>query len=88
MSEYIVHTFLRIAIESEPKSYGRLRTIGPKFLLPNTAFGRTLWLQDWAVETGIAADTIRYRIKQGWNPEWALTKIPKARKKIASGECG
>jgi len=240
MSEYIVHTFLRIATESEPKSYGRLRTIGPKFLLPNakgkripfqvcvcdcgafvicrtnqlrpegtascgclkrqvdrdkcirmsykhgeasranpspehatwadmrkrcrnprsthyrhyggrgirvcdrwqgengfvyfledmgrkpspahsidridvdgdycpencrwatareqesnkrnsvyiTAFGKTLWLPDWAAETGISTDTIRYRIKQGWNPEVALTKMPKARKKIASGECG
>lgn len=36
--------------------------------------GRTMILADWSAETGIAAPTIRYRLKSGWTVEDALTK--------------
>jgi hypothetical protein len=42
-----------------------------------TAFGKTLCLFEWARETGIKAATIRYRIKQGWVPELAVSKLPR-----------
>ncbi len=33
MSKYIVHSFLRVATEFVPETFGRLTTLGPKFLL-------------------------------------------------------
>jgi hypothetical protein len=41
-----------------------------------TAFGETLCLQEWAERTGLDRETIKSRIRLGWEPERALTKKP------------
>lgn len=38
-----------------------------------TAFGKTLCLTDWAELCGLGENTLRARIKVGWNPEEAFT---------------
>ena len=44
--------------------------------------GKTMNLQDWANEVGIAASTIRKRLKSGWTVENALyTSVEKKHKK-------
>lgn len=40
-----------------------------------TAFGKTMRLQDWANETGVRRETISYRLKSGYSPEAALSKV-------------
>ena len=39
-----------------------------------TAFGKTLYLNQWADETGLTRETIAWRLKQGQNVEDALTR--------------
>lgn len=38
---------------------------------------------DWALKTGVSADSIRSRIKQGWSVDEALTKGPQSRGNVA-----
>ena len=39
-----------------------------------TAFGKTQCLAEWVEETGISLSTIKYRLREGWDTERALTK--------------
>lgn len=39
-----------------------------------TAFGRTQTLSEWAKEAGIQKNTIKMRLRRGWNVERALTE--------------
>lgn len=41
-----------------------------------TAFGRTMCIRDWSIETGIVFETLRHRIQRGVPPEKALTDKP------------
>jgi hypothetical protein len=43
-----------------------------------TAKGRTQEVSVWAKETGLSRQTIRARIKAGWNPEDAVSLLPGA----------
>lgn len=42
-----------------------------------TAFGKTQYLAQWARETGIRRETIRYRLNNGYSPEDALDPASK-----------
>lgn len=41
-----------------------------------TAFGKTMLLSDWSIETGIKITTILERIRRGWSPEQAVSRVP------------
>jgi hypothetical protein len=45
MAKYIVHGFLRIAIDFTPETFGRLTTIGPKFMLHRGNVGKSTAMQ-------------------------------------------
>lgn len=45
-----------------------------------SAFGETQLLTDWARETGLSRDTIKYRIKKGWSAEKAIGTPSRLRK--------
>lgn len=47
---------------------------GPKLML--THEGRTMSVNRWAAEVGIHKETIRWRIRKGWDHSAALTKAP------------
>lgn len=45
--------------------------------------GKTKSFLDWAMVTGLSADAIRSRLKEGWTVEKALTTKPLSRGKVA-----
>ena len=45
-----------------------------------TVRGVTKRIRTWALDTGISAPTISYRIRAGWTPEEAVTVAPGAKR--------
>ncbi|WP_378736153.1 hypothetical protein [Nocardia brasiliensis] len=60
---------------------------GPHFMVAVSAFGETKPLYQWGVDerAKCTAMTIRKRIRQGWDPEQAITQEPHSRSTLGTG---
>ncbi len=60
---------------------------GPHFMVPVTAFGETKPLSHWGVDprAKCSTHTLRKRIRDGWDPEQAITQEPESRSTLGTG---
>lgn len=56
-------------------SSGREQVMNRRDVKPLTHNGRTLTMTEWERACGIKADTIRWRLKHGWSPEDATSRV-------------
>ncbi|WP_433657975.1 hypothetical protein ACQPW1_39530 [Nocardia sp. CA-128927] len=60
---------------------------GAHFLIPVTAFGETKPMYRWGVDprANCCTETLRRRLREGWNPEDAITHEPGNRSTFGTG---
>ncbi|WP_280313965.1 hypothetical protein [Nocardia wallacei] len=60
---------------------------GAHFLIPVTAFGETKPMYQWAYDARAqcSVDTLRRRLREGWDPEQAITHEPRSRSTLGTG---